>query len=256
MARPVKYATQEERDQARREQTRKHVQKYRSKKRETRASTVTTITVPSPASQPDQLSSEYAPSSATSEMAIVTVPDFARHTERAEIELMPDVLLNMAHSMQARHTSYPYLTVAEELGKLDEAIRIGVFMLGTTFFGNLKRDSKMIAWSQDAYKQLLPRMREVIEHQRPAGDIVAVVPGVLNNLLMSAELIDCAITMSPSQRCAWILHHRASPEVFEASGPYAFRSPLGLKLLRIMRPRIVRAKSRGVYMPYRPLTCL
>lgn len=50
--------------------------------------------------------------------------------------------------------------------------------------------------------------------------------------------------MSPSERCQWLILHRASPQIFESCGPLAFQSTLGLWLLRIMRPRVVSSHQQ------------
>jgi len=94
----------------------------------------------------------------------------------------------MAADMQRRHASYPYVQVVETLGGLDPSINLGVFMLGSLYFGTLQKDNKMVGWSQSAYKQILPVMRNMLEHQGSPSTTVGVVPGVLNNVLMSTEV--------------------------------------------------------------------
>lgn len=97
-------------------------------------------------------------------------------------------MLTMAADMQARHASYPYIQVVEELGRVDPSIKLGVFMLGSLFFGTVTKDSKMVGWSQMAYKRILPVMRNMIENQKSLPTAACVVPGVLNSVLMSTEM--------------------------------------------------------------------
>lgn len=256
MGRPRKYATEEQRQEARREQVRKNVIKFRQKKRVARAAAKTaplttedeekkspSVKVLPLANGTESPEDEDVESVVTSERALSLDREVWRHTTVRPVDVY-SLLPAVVEALERAVPGWPWASSLKlSLLEGDRLVDQAVLAAGTQFVGAITHNKSLQYLSFTAYQDVLQQL----QRRTSVADSASCSGPLMNTVYMALEGTELGESLAHylnlikgrEDKALWKAHYQAGVFTTELAGPLAYNSTLGLRVLRAQKSKIV-----------------
>jgi len=258
MGRPRKYGSEFERQEARREQVRKNVIKFRQKKRVARAAAKANAPSNTEDDEKSASSVEDRPLEdgaldspeeddvecvVTSERVSSLDNEVWRHTAVRPVDVY-SLLPAVVEALERAVPGWPWASSLKlSLVVGDRLVDQAVLAAGTQFVGAITHNKPLQYLSFTAYQavlQQLQRRTSVANNAALSGPLMNTVYMALEGTELGESLAHYLnLIKGREDKALWKAHYQAGVFTTELAGPSAYNSALGLRVLRAQKSKIV-----------------